>query len=74
MNVMGTNTRLVRHVLRYPRCLNHVTFSAMCGTIGCKQNVASECLCLRTVWQRGQNTVGDLLTQSHPRTDRKKGD
>ncbi|KAH3790513.1 hypothetical protein DPMN_168715 [Dreissena polymorpha] len=23
------------------RCLNHVTFSAMCGTIGCKQNVAS---------------------------------
>ncbi|KAH3727039.1 hypothetical protein DPMN_052964 [Dreissena polymorpha] len=24
------------------RCLNHVTFSAMCGTIGCKQNVASD--------------------------------
>ncbi|KAH3784232.1 hypothetical protein DPMN_162185 [Dreissena polymorpha] len=27
---------------RYHGTLNHVTFSAMCGTIGCKQNVASD--------------------------------
>ena len=28
-------------MIHYPRCLYHVTFSAMCGTIGCQQTIAS---------------------------------
>ncbi|KAH3735595.1 hypothetical protein DPMN_042131 [Dreissena polymorpha] len=29
--------------MQLSRCLYHVTFSAMCGTIGCQQTIASEC-------------------------------
>ena len=41
LSIISTWPNFIIWYCRYPRCLNHVTFSAMCGTIGCKQNVAS---------------------------------